>query len=78
MCLAVAGRVTGIRDEFATVQVREHAFEVGSSLRPEVGVGDYVVIQAGLIMDIISEEEARELEAYQREVEALFSAGPDT
>lgn len=77
MCLAVAGRVNEVSNGFASVAVREHTYRVDAALRPEVHSGDYVVIQAGLIMDIISEEEARALEQYQQEIADLFVHTPD-
>lgn len=76
MCVTVVGRVAEVTGERAVVMVSERPYTVDASLHPRAQPGDCVVIQAGLIMDIISDEEAREIEAVQRELEALFASLP--
>ena len=78
MCVTVVGRVTEVAGERAVVLVGERPYTVDASLYPQVQPGACVVIQAGLIMDTISEEEASALEAVQRELAEMFAATSDT
>jgi hydrogenase maturation factor len=77
MCITVVGTVMEVADGRAVVLVNERSYAADASLHPTVRPGEHVVIQAGLIMDVISADEARELEAVQRELEALLAAAPE-
>ena len=65
MCLAVPGRIIRIDGDTATVDYGEQRRE-GKILEGGYAVGDYVIIQGGLIMMKVDKEEAEEaLRLYQ-------------
>lgn len=72
MCVSLVGRVTETQEERARVLFGEQSRWVATGLHPEVRPGDYVMVQTGLILDIISEAEALELERFQRELDVLL------
>lgn len=70
MCVAIPGRVTALDEYRATVD-----FD-GNSLTARVGpvpvrVGDRVLVHAGMIIQVLREEEAEEIAALFAELEAL-------
>ncbi|MBF6592592.1 MAG: HypC/HybG/HupF family hydrogenase formation chaperone [Ktedonobacterales bacterium] len=77
MCIGAVGRVLERSGETALVMVGERRQAVNAALRPEAVPGDFVLIQTGLILDIISEAEARELERCDREIAAALDAALD-
>ncbi len=60
MCLAVPARIVSIEGTGATVDMDGNTVRADISLIPEAGVGDYVIIHAGLAIEKYDEEEARE------------------
>lgn len=72
MCVGTVGRVTERRGATATVMVGNRTQSVNAGLRPEAKAGDFVLIQTGLILDIITEAEALEIERFDREMETLL------
>lgn len=60
MCIAIPGKVTEIRDAMARVEVAGARLEASLMLMEGVGVGDYVIIHAGFVIQKVDEEEARE------------------
>lgn len=70
MCVAIPGRVTALDEKRATVD-----FD-GNSLIARVGpvpvkVGDRVLVHAGMIIQVLREEEAEEIALLFAELEAL-------
>lgn len=80
MCLAIPGRIVGIRGE--TPSDRTADIDYGIAQRsaslvytPEARVGDYVIVHAGFATRIVPEAEAREALEYARAAdEALAKA----
>ena len=67
MCVATAGKVVLLNEDWAKVDV------LGNLTRVHVGfvnpkVGDWVLMHAGYAMQILSEEAAQELNDLHREV----------
>ncbi len=62
MCLAVPVQVTAIgpREGLATVQVDGVSLEVGTALVDEVKEGDWVLLHAGYIIEVYTEEAAQD------------------
>nr|WP_268914225.1 HypC/HybG/HupF family hydrogenase formation chaperone [Corynebacterium uropygiale] len=66
MCLGVPGKVLRCQPAggplgMAEVDVEGEHRSVCTAYTPEVGVGDWVLISHGFIMDVLSEEDAQEV-----------------
>ncbi|MGE5554537.1 MAG: HypC/HybG/HupF family hydrogenase formation chaperone [Betaproteobacteria bacterium] len=68
MCLAVPAKVIAIEGDFAKVDVEGNVREVGIRLVPEVKVGDWVLVHAGFVVEIVDPQAAEETLAIFREV----------
>ncbi len=79
MCIGIPAQVIAISGEgamsTATVLLQEAERRVNLALLADDGIvpGDWVLVHAGLAMSKLSEEEAREVIALQREVSELFA-----
>lgn len=73
MCISSVGQVLEVVGERASVHIGDRDQWVLASMRPEVRPGDYVVVQTGLILDIISEAEATEIARYERAFDELLN-----
>jgi hydrogenase expression/formation protein HypC len=71
MCIAIPGQVMAIDGERAEVDVLGSRRRAGTNLYPQVQVGDYVLINAGLIIEIMEAEEALANLALLKELMAL-------
>lgn len=77
MCLAIPGQVKAIQEgelRMGRVAFDKVIKEVSLALVPKAKVGDYVIIHAGMALEIVDEENAqkvldafKELEAYEAE-----------
>ncbi|MCR5792154.1 MAG: HypC/HybG/HupF family hydrogenase formation chaperone [Lachnospiraceae bacterium] len=68
MCVALPGKVIEINDRTATVDFSGNQVKADTGL-VSVKEGDYVLVHAGCIMQVMRKEEAEELEELFREVE---------
>jgi hydrogenase expression/formation protein HypC len=68
MCLAVPAKVIALEGAFAKVDVEGNVREAGIRLVPEVKVGDWVLVHAGFIVEIVDPQAAEETLAIFREV----------
>ncbi len=61
MCLAIPGKVIRIdaKKQLATVDYEAEQREASTTLLPEVKVGDYVLVQAKMIVQTVPADEAR-------------------
>jgi len=57
LCLGVPGKVIEVKEGTAVVDINGIKREVDALLVPEVKPGDYVIVHAGTIISIISEED---------------------
>ncbi len=71
MCIAIPGRVTEVRDGQAQVDVLGSPRKAGTALYPDVQPGDYVLVNAGLIVEILPPDEALANLALLEELMAL-------
>ena len=67
MCLAIPAKILKIDGTMATVDMDGNTTSTDVSMVPGAKVGDYVIIHAGLAIQIYDEREAREsLEAFRQ------------
>ena len=59
MCLSVIGRVIKINKDSALVNLDGAQKEVSAALNPNVKKGDYVLLHAGFIIEIMEAKEAK-------------------
>ncbi|MBN2188036.1 MAG: HypC/HybG/HupF family hydrogenase formation chaperone [Chitinispirillaceae bacterium] len=74
MCLAVPARVVRITGSSADVEVGGTATTADLSVLPDVKVGDYVMVHAGLAIQKYDEREALENLAIIRELCGIQAA----
>ena len=66
MCLAVPGRIVGVQDGNATVDLLGNRLAVNTVITPGVTVGEWVLVHAGFAITTIEEREALETWDYLR------------
>ena len=72
MCIAVAGEILEINEDYAKVDVSGNMIDANIKLvNPKVG--DFVLLHAGCAIEIIKEDSARELMDIHAELEALMN-----
>ena len=84
MCLAVPGRILSIEDTDPVLRNGRIDFsgiikQISLAFVPEAGVGDYVLVHAGVALSTIDEKEAQEIFSMLREMGDLADledAGP--
>ncbi|MBD3345857.1 MAG: HypC/HybG/HupF family hydrogenase formation chaperone [Chitinivibrionales bacterium] len=68
MCLAVPAKILSIDGTVATCDMAGNTTNADISMTPEAGVGDYVIIHAGLAIQKYDEQEALETLALFKEL----------
>jgi hydrogenase expression/formation protein HypC len=58
MCLAIPARITALDGHTATVEAEGMVTSADVSVLPDVKIGDYVMVHAGLAIQKYDEEEA--------------------
>lgn len=61
MCLAVPGKITKIEDDVATIDYGKEIIREGNCSLVDCKIGDYVIIQAGFIVEIVDKNRAEEM-----------------
>ena len=74
MCLTMPGRVIALDHEGARIRCGDEEYRATTFLVPDVVVGDYVLVQAGMIVERLTPEEAAEIAAA---LDALLAPPPD-
>ena len=59
MCLAIPARIVELDDDKAVVDAMGNRWNIRTTLTPEVGLGDIVLIHAGFAITKVDEEEAK-------------------
>lgn len=71
MCLSVPGKIIEISGDKAIVDYQGEKREVSIALKKDLKVGDYVIVSAKFVMEIIPEEEAlKTIEVWNKTDEA--------
>jgi hydrogenase expression/formation protein HypC len=60
MCLSIPVKIEAIRGQFATASLGGTEYKVNISLVEDAGVGDYVLLHAGIAIQKIDEQYAQE------------------
>ena len=74
MCLTMPGRVAALDRSGAWIRCGDEEYRATTLLIPDIAVGDYVLVQAGLIVERLTAEEAAEIAAA---LDALLAATAD-
>jgi len=61
MCVAVPGRVLEIADEMAVVEYDRRRQRASLLLVPEAAVGDWVIVAAGTVLEVLDPDEATQI-----------------
>lgn len=70
MCLAIPGRIVKLlENKKALIDVNGNMVQASARLSPKAKVGDYVLLHAGFIMEIIDAKLAQETIAQFKELE---------
>lgn len=69
MCLGIPGEVVSVEGTHATVKIRGHDVQADARMIP-VSHGEFVLVYAGLIVQVLDPEEARERLRLLAEVES--------
>lgn len=71
MCVAIPGRVVAINDGEAEIDVLGVRRRAGVMLVPDLAVGDYVLMSAGMIVEVMDADDAQASLALFQELMAL-------
>jgi hydrogenase expression/formation protein HypC len=63
MCVAYPGQVLQITDDMAVVETEQRRRRASLLLVPEAVVGDWVIVSAGTVLQILDPDEASEIRA---------------
>lgn len=63
MCVAYPGQILQIADEMAVVETEQRRRRASLLLVPEAAVGDWVIVSAGTVLQILDPDEASEIRA---------------
>lgn len=74
MCLTMPGRVIALDHDGARIRCGDDEYRATTLLLPDVAVGDHVLVQAGMIVERLTPEEAAAIAAA---LEALLAPPPD-
>lgn len=74
MCIPLIGKVLELDGPMARVELTSgQEARVNASLYPEVGIGEYVLLDRGLIVEVIDESEKESLMELYEELDNLWS-----
>lgn len=68
MCLAIPGIVEAIENSTARINYNGLSKSADTTLCPQAKIGDYVLVHAGFIIQILNPEEGQELAELHREI----------
>lgn len=78
MCLGVPGRVLSFEDgdlRMGRVAFGQVVKEISLAFVPDAKVGEYVVVHAGMALEVIDEEAAQRVFAVLRDLDAASAEG---
>lgn len=74
MCLAIPAKVLTVDGPMGTVDLEGTRLNVNFSLVGDVQPGQHVLLHAGFALQVLSDEEAAEIEYYRRQMRAAEPA----
>jgi len=73
MCLPLIARVVAIEDEYATVELLEgETVRASIAIQPDVAVGQYVLLDRGMIIEVIDANQVEEMLQFYTELTAMW------
>ena len=60
MCLAIPARIVELDGDRAVVDAMGNRWRAKTTLLPDAGIGDLVLVHAGFAISLVDEEEAKE------------------
>ncbi len=74
MCLPLIARVQAVEDQFAQVKLLEgELVRVNATLQPDVRVGEFVLLDRGLIIEVIAAEQVEEMLRFYAELTEMWA-----
>jgi hydrogenase expression/formation protein HypC len=61
MCVTYPGQVLEVTDDMAVVDIDHRRRRASLLLVPEVAVGDWVIVAAGTVLEIVDPDEANQI-----------------
>ncbi len=77
MCLAVPARIVSLDGTDAVVELHANRVKVSTLLSPEAKVGDWVLIHAGFVIQLLDEQTAMETFEVLADLESAGSGADD-
>lgn len=74
MCVSLLGRVVSVQGTAAVVEIAGVSRSCNALFEPELRAGDRVLVHAGLVLCVLPEEEARQIEEDFAELHRLTGA----
>jgi len=75
MCLVLPSRVVALGDNQVEVELADgQRAMVDATLKPDLSVGDYVLVDRGIVVDSIAADEAQVILSMYREIGELLEA----
>jgi len=70
MCLAIPGQVVAIDEKGETAMINYHGLQKSAHLRlfPHVQIGDYVLVHAGFVIQVLDSDEGAALSELSKEI----------
>lgn len=73
MCLPLIARVIAIESEYATVELLEgETVRVSIAIKPDVAVGQYVLLDRGMIIEVIDADQVEEMLQFYTELTEMW------
>jgi hydrogenase expression/formation protein HypC len=69
MCVTYPGQVLEVADEMAVVEIDHRRRRASLLLVPDVSVGDWVIVAAGTVLQILDPDEATQILALLNEAQ---------
>jgi hydrogenase assembly chaperone HypC/HupF len=74
MCIPLIARVVAVEGERATVTLIEgETVQANLALHPDVAVGQYVLVDRGLILEVVEAEQVETMLAFYTELNDLWT-----
>jgi hydrogenase expression/formation protein HypC len=78
MCLTMPGRVLRLQGPMALVDTAGVTRWCNALMHPDLSVGDRVLLHAGLVLEVVSDEHASEIERAFEELDASSESAVTT